>query len=76
MNYFEDKQLQDREARTIAGGFVLICVAPFIGFVIGVLAASPLVLFSTWAIISLFGVLGIKGALKDRRERKANIITT
>ena len=78
MNYYENKQLQDRESHLIGAGIVfIICGLPIAAILAAVVtvasgSASSLPFYGLWAAIELFGVLTIAAAIKEKNERKRN----
>lgn len=76
MNYYENKQLQDRENRGIGTGVLFILFSPFFG-IFGAIAGAGLGIPSTGFLtaMGLFIVLGvavIAGGIKEKRERKVH----
>jgi hypothetical protein len=73
MNYYETKQLQDRESHLIGAGISFILMAPAFGIVAGMFLSSALALYVTTAAFVFFGILGISGGIKEKSDRKKNI---
>ena len=76
MNYYENKMLEERESRIFAASVGLLLTAPLFGIigsvVIGVLipSAGVAAFFGTWALISLLGIFGIAGGIREKMERR------
>lgn len=79
MNYYENKQLQDRESHIIASGVVFLIFAVVIALILAAVIAYPLGLpfnpmfYGLWAFFEIAGVCGIVGGIKEKIDRKKNI---
>jgi hypothetical protein len=73
MNYYETKQLQDRESRTIAAGVSLILFAPAFGIAAGAFLLSALALYLVTVLFVILGIFGIVQGIKEKIDRKKNI---
>lgn len=73
MNYYESKQLQDRESRLIGACLALFIMAPIFGIVAGAFLASTTAMYLTAGSIALFAVFGIGGIIREKADRKNNI---
>ena len=78
MNYYENKVLQDREHHIIATGVVLTIFALPIAAILAMFVAiitsssSSAPLYVLWAMIELFGVVGIAAGIKEKVDRRRN----
>jgi hypothetical protein len=78
MNYYENKMLEERESRIFAASIGLFFTTPLFGIigsvVIGMLipSASAAAFFGTWALVSLLGIFGIVGGIREKMERRRN----
>jgi hypothetical protein len=70
MNYYEQKQLQDRESRMIGAGISLILMSPAFGIGVFIVFPSAATLYVTTAIVASLGVLSIAAGIKEKNERK------
>ena len=69
MNYYEQKQLQDRESRMIGAGVTFILLSPAFGIIAGAFLASAAALYvGTTASIAV-GIMCFVAAWKERKER-------
>jgi len=73
MNYYESKQLEDRETRLIAGGISFIIMSPLFGIVAAIFLVSTAALYVITAVVALLGVGTIVIGIKEKIERKKNI---
>jgi hypothetical protein len=79
MTYYEDKVLQDREARLMGSCVALFVFACPLAFVLGFFIAYPLnlpftaVFYSVWGGMELLSVLSFIGIIQERRARERNL---
>jgi hypothetical protein len=78
MNYYENKMLEDREARSLSGGITFLIFGLPIAFILSIFVAYPLglpltpVFYGIWATLELVGVGSIAVAIKEKIDRKRN----